>query len=284
MKTVIKIVTAILAVPFFILLLLTSFVRFELLNENFWFKQYRSPGFKKTLEVRTQEFANAFVKEQLKKQGIQTSELESAFVEQEVSEFTQSLSVDKVETFLEKNTSNVLNLVNGNTNNLIFYAPLEDFGIDTASGVLDDLQISENEFEVSRLLSNPSSPGIFDSVFTYLQSVGRLSTILFASVAALLSVLLYIYYSISQKLESLGKLLIVLGILGFILVVPLRVVLSRPDVFSAVGSSEPAEVATSLFIPLLLSGFVSYAMFFSAGTAVFGLAAYFSDKLLMREK
>lgn len=269
MKSLLKVLTGIIIIPLFVLLILSSFVKLRLLNPSFWSNAYSRPVFQETIKEKVNLFAEAYVKEQLAKEGLSDNLVGEKFIENEVRNLTSSMDETTVVNFLDTNTTRLLDYINGKEDMLTVYLPLNEMGLDIDSSVLNTIQVSPGEYEVTKLLSHPSGEG-FSNIFNYVTQIGSLSTIFLAVTVFVFLIFTYIYFSITKKVASLGKFILFLGIVGLLTAIPVYLFQQSPGI--PVDPSEPASVLISIFYPIIVSGLISYILIFSGITFGLGIA------------
>lgn len=282
MKTFLHILTATITIPLFLALILTSFIKFRLLNTNFWANAYSRPSFRETIGEKVDTFAQAYVKEQLKKEGVDIELVNDSVIENEVALLTKNLDEETVIDLLDNNTRRVLDFVNGKETRLTFFLPVEKLELNDDSNLLEQIRTNNNEYEVTKLFSHPSSDNIFSRIFEVLTQAGFLSTGLFVGSFSLFLVFTYIYFSISKRLSSLGALFIVLSVFSFLTAVPFYLAQNAPNSLEA--TAEPSQALLSIFLPILISGLISYILVFSGITLSLGVSGVVLDKLLHNQK
>jgi hypothetical protein len=279
MKVFLQILTAAIILPLFVILVFSSFVKFRVLDYSFWSSAYSQPAFQENINDKIDSFVDAVVAEQLSK-GEMPKGREEIF-RQQVTSFTQGFDKELVVSILDTNTKKILDFINGSVKSLSIYLPTDKLGIDASSGIFAQIRVAPNEFEVSKLLSHPSSDEGLSNLFGNLTKVGTFSTAFFATSLILFVLFLTGYFFITKKISSLGKLFVALGIFGFLLSVPVYL-FQQGGAFSE--TAEPAQVILSIFRPILLSGLLSYVWVFSGATLFLGIAGVVAEKFTKKKK
>jgi hypothetical protein len=229
------------------------------------------PEFQETIKEKTDEFARAYVVEQLAKEGVNSNLISDEIIENEVSKFTEGIETQTLISVLDTNTHKVLNFINGKADRLIVYLPLQKFSFDIDSNILSEIQVAPDEYEVTKLLSHPAAGGGF-AIFSYITQIGSFSTAILIVSTFLFIVFSFIYFSITKRVSSLGKLFLMLGVVGGLSAIPFYLITQRPAIAERVA--EPSQVFLSIFSPIVISQLISYILVFSGVTFALGIVGY----------
>lgn len=280
MKVFLQILAGVIIIPIFLVLMLSSFVKFRLLDYNFWSQAYSQTSFQESVDDKIDSFVDAIVTEQLSKGEMEKAKEE--MFRQQVTSFTQGLDKELVVLILDTNTKKILDFVNGKAESLKVYLPAEKLGIDDSSGMFAQIKVGPDEYEVSKFLSHPSSDEGLSNLFGILTKIGTFSTALFAASFVLFVIFLSLFFLITKRLSSLGKLLIALGVIGFLLSVPVYLALHAPDPLAQ--TIEPSQAILFIFTPIIFSGLLTHMWIFSGGSLFLGISGVIGERFLKKGK
>lgn len=263
MRVLGKILLTILFIPLFFLFLISTTLRFQILNQNFWLNTLQQEGVYENIEVALKE-------------GFMQKAQEESVSTQESLLVSSLITADNIKVFLEENIVNITQFLNGTTQELLVYLPLERL----PPQLTRTINLESNEVpieELTTLLGN--SQALNQVPLGLLSDLGLYLTIAWLIIITILVSLTALIYKLvkgGQRLTFPGLTFALSGLLTLVVVAFGSVV--RKEMAKDLLQGEPAEILLGTIAPPALSQILQLWMYIGAGFLFFGFLAFFFKK------
>lgn len=262
MRTAASVFLIFLSVPLFVILIIASIVKFQLLEPIFWESAFEKNNVYSSLTT-------------IVKQSIIQKTVNAGGRPSEITAITDVINEANVKDFVNKNLENLLNFANNKTPQLMVYIPVQKL----PAGLLpSEFEKQPEIMPLITLLAKLNIEGITQAQIQYISLLGRVSAyvILFGSILFVLSIIfLFILTERGYRFIGPGVSFVLCGFAslslfyyGNILITDLMQILSqKPDSAQLIAGA----VAPPLIHELLSSFLIAGVLMLAIGTIFFFL-------------
>lgn len=279
MRSFLRFVVSILILVSFLIFLLITTIRFQLLNPEFLVRALGKPG----VYEHTEKALKLTIKNTLRKQYEEESDIEleeltvgeRARIDKEIEKITDIITSERLQDFAENNIVQILSFVNGKKEKLVLYLPFKQWGLPREIKSQEPFVLFSEETDVEKLIDTVlAEPQKTKGQLSTVQDIGEIIKIIWPISAGVIFVLLLIHYLLNtgpKKVKATASLLIKIGILT----TGLSLLLKAVGDSLAKGSSywrESAQIFVGAVLPPLISGVVKMWFLISLVLVFSGIA------------
>lgn len=222
MKIIFKILLTILLIPTLLIVIISSTIRFQLLNNTFWQTTYSKHQTYKAVSIEI-------------KKWLEDKTTKSGGNKKDIGALTNLVTEANTKDFVDKNINNTLNFINGNKNELLVYIPVS--------------MVPNEEIPLPLLLSKFDINTLDTIPLSQINLVGYFVSIFFVISSSLVLFLLFGLYHLTdkgKKFFSISFSFIFVGLIIVFLFSKLPLITLTPEILKIVASPVISELERSL--------------------------------------
>lgn len=289
MKSFFRFIAGTLTSFSFVFLLLLTTVRFQLLNPQFLISALDKPEVYRQTQRALRMVLKDSLESEFSNQGLDINNLtvgERKILNKQISEITDLITTDKIQDFTEKNIVHVLSYINGQSEKLTLYIPIEKWGFPISPTDEETLTLLNENTDVEKLIETDKKFPVTKQQVRRLHNIQKEIYQAWEMTIIAFLAFLIIRFSLgkkSLKARSLGKLLIMLG--GSTLATSAISKIAGENIINNVSRyKHPVQILLGAIATPIVAEIVKLWLFVGAGMIVLGIIIIFVSNKFKKDK
>lgn len=276
------------------ILLILSFVflttiSFQLINPKFLTNTLEKANAYEKIQLALRYAIQSQIEKEIADQGIDIEKLtvgERQFLEKQAEEITKVVTIERLQEFSETNIQLVVDFLNGKSEKLLLYVPLEEWGIQENIDDPNGERLFSEQTDVESLLAENSNALITNNRLHLLHNIANKIKSVWFSAAFAIFILLIINFILSSKefrLLSTAKIFLTSG--GIVIVASMLLkYIGENLVRSSPYIRDPSKIIFGALVPTFVNEVTKLWVVMGLGLFLIGLFIHLLITIISRRK